>query len=569
MGSLRSKKPPTTHDESLGPAWETLPKSHSATISKSSSAATLTDTNGFSQSTVSSRPPMRARGMTDSGTNLRSGFFTDIVPPNNSQTSQPRVIIRQPSVARIGMPPSAPPKHQLPPPPSRGNSLQRLPSEAISATNSSPSPSLSFASSSSSNRDMSSNQRYSPRQKEKKPSERLTFYQEIDDSRSLQPSSSTSRSLKKALSHQSLGRRSQSSNNPIPSLLPEPLPEMIPRKQRSFHQPKLIIPTLPLSIRHTNTGANPSPSSDSSLLEQRRGSAGLIVAPCRKRLFSGPSNRPSTSQSVMSDDDDRSLFSIRSDSNQTTGSSFFKPWAQSLSPTTISPTSVPSFWDDPPPLSPSHREYIPQQILSPDEMARLDASEEESNVPTRTRVISILSASTMMSSEGEAESVSSDHPTSESVTWDNRASDGPPGRRNSLLSRGLPTSRLPLRPSTSQATMTTSPISHSHLSNSSSSTSHTMTSLPPPPRRPQLKTTFVIAQQTDEPYSIMSLPPPPRKVDKGIHRPSIMRKPSFLEIDDESEDADTDVEEIMGGPIGGSFLDLARESFDTGRGGNE
>jgi hypothetical protein len=44
-----------------------------------------------------------------------------------------------------------------------------------------------------------------------------------------------------------------------------------------------------------------------------------------------------------------------------------------------------------------------------------------------------------------------------------------------------------------------------------------------------------------------------------------MKKPSFLEIDD---DDDTDKEsegETPGEPLHGSFLDLARESFDTVR----
>jgi len=40
-----------------------------------------------------------------------------------------------------------------------------------------------------------------------------------------------------------------------------------------------------------------------------------------------------------------------------------------------------------------------------------------------------------------------------------------------------------------------------------------------------------------------------------------MRKPSFLEIEDDSEE-ESDAES-SGDPIDGSFLDLARESFDS------
>lgn len=50
-------------------------------------------------------------------------------------------------------------------------------------------------------------------------------------------------------------------------------------------------------------------------------------------------------------------------------------------------------------------------------------------------------------------------------------------------------------------------------------------------------------------------------MEKIIHRRSIMRKPSFLDIDDESEDEVTAIP--PGSDIGDSFIDFARESFDT------
>lgn len=52
-------------------------------------------------------------------------------------------------------------------------------------------------------------------------------------------------------------------------------------------------------------------------------------------------------------------------------------------------------------------------------------------------------------------------------------------------------------------------------------------------------------------------------MEKFLRRHSLLRKPSFLEIDDEVTQNPVD----KGGPRGGSpddsFLDLTRESFDT------
>jgi hypothetical protein len=49
-------------------------------------------------------------------------------------------------------------------------------------------------------------------------------------------------------------------------------------------------------------------------------------------------------------------------------------------------------------------------------------------------------------------------------------------------------------------------------------------------------------------------------VEKSLHRRSILRKPSFLDIGDDSDQAtESEVDEL----VTGSFLDLARESFDT------
>jgi len=52
-------------------------------------------------------------------------------------------------------------------------------------------------------------------------------------------------------------------------------------------------------------------------------------------------------------------------------------------------------------------------------------------------------------------------------------------------------------------------------------------------------------------------------VEKALHRRSIARKPSFLDINDDTDEDDSDG--LQDGSMHGSFLDLARESFDSVR----
>ncbi|KAF5385184.1 hypothetical protein D9615_001320 [Tricholomella constricta] len=599
MGSLHRKQSFAAGDQSLGSAWETLIQANISGMAKSGSSTTLTDKNRFSQpeTNPTPRPPMRARGMTDSGAGQRSGFLATeaagpsasaahqfSTPSQASSTSSPRVIIRQPSVSRIGLPPSAPPRHELPPPPppvldhrQRDDDFEMVVPLSTGSTSSS---SLSFASSVTSNREVLYSRTYSPRQKEKKPLERsVSNKAEMEGTRDVfskasQPSS-TPRTLKKALSHQSLGRRAHSSNGPVPALAPEPpLPTKSPRKQRSFHQPKVPLPTIPHPLRNTNSvGSQLSPTESQPIIEQRRGSAGGISIPGRKRLFSGSNGRrPSTSQCIFPDDDSRSVFSVRSESDQNAGASFFQIMRQPLSPATTS-----SFWDeganDQTPSSPQRttHEYTPQQIMSPAEMAKLEESVEELSTPGRQRGLSILSASTLVTSDGEDESLSGVGFFPESSDSANESATTEMARSNSVMYKGLTVPpRLSIRPSTSQGSMSIPSTSNPNTPKSSPSTP-SITSLPPPPRRTRPRPAFV----PDEPPIITALPPPPGRkfvrpkisFEKALHRRSIMRKPSFLEIDDDT-DKDTDVESPAE-PTSGSFLDLARESFDTVRSTSE
>ncbi|KAG6821406.1 hypothetical protein H0H93_014203 [Arthromyces matolae] len=576
LGSLHRKQSLMSGDRALGSAWESLSLSNK--IKDGPSTVLPSEKNRFSQPEATSvpRPAMRARGMTDSSM-ARPSF-----PPQDAEASTsslshmssgPRVIIRQPSVSRIGLPPSAPPTQKLPPPPlvkAPQFKADRHDAVTSASTNSASSSSVSFTSSLASQTDILVNQRYIPRKKETATA---------DISISLGPASASSpqalhppmatHSLKKATSHHALGRR------PPPSTISVPLPHVevpagskFPRKQHSFTHPKLPLP--PLSpVRSSTSAASTSVIESLSPTEQKRGNSGGLTLPGRKRLFSYGSNtrRPSTSQAIPTEDDSLSILSVRSFPEQGTSPALFKPLVQPLSPT---PSS--SFWDEgslgdqtsPKTRVVSH-EYTPQHIMTPAEMAKLEASVDESastDTYDRKRALSILSTSTTMSMLSNGGLVT---PPVDLGT------DIPPlkvtsktkviARSPSLIQTGLsPAPRRPVRPSTSQAT-----VSSPTLSERSSPISPTpsMTSLPPPPRKARPRVALV--EDDSNPPSLPLLPSrvrPQVSVEKALHRKSIMRKPSFLEINDSDEyatDLDSPEEPF------GSFLDLARESFDTSR----
>ncbi|KAG6817744.1 hypothetical protein H0H87_004535 [Tephrocybe sp. NHM501043] len=589
VGSLHRKQSLMAGDQSLGSAWESISSqaTKSAMAKATSPSASTPDKNRFSQpeANPTPRPPMRARGMTDSRAGHQpyiNAHKSTTAPTSSSHTPRgpsPRVIIRQPSASRIGLPTSAPPTQGLPPPPvvecrnEQDDDFELVP--PVVSTCSASSSTVSFASSTSSRKDIMFNQSYSPRKKPKPLLSRSSSAgaaSVLDTSHTGLVASAPPHTLKKAMSHQSFGRRPPPSNNSVPLPLPEiPAPSKAPRKQRSFHQPKFPLPPLSPLRPSTSFGTQTSsPVADiSAPTEQRRGSG--LSLPGRKRLFSGSnSRRPSTSQAAFTEENDsQSIFSVRSVPDQNTGSSIFKSMGQPLSPTLHS-----SFWDEGSPLDNSSRtishEYTPQQIMTPAEMAKLEASVDVLETPDRQRTLSVLSASTMTSvlSGGElgtspANSVLAD------VGSINAATNKLMARSTSLMQKGLSAPpMLSVRPSTSQAGMTSPTISERNYPISSPlSPSPSMTSLPPPPRRPRPRPTLV----DDDPI-LPSLPPPPGRrfvrpkisVEKLLHRRSIMRKPSFLEISDDESDNDTDMGSLEE-PPSGSFLDLARESFDTTR----
>ncbi|KAF9015607.1 hypothetical protein BDQ17DRAFT_1341348 [Cyathus striatus] len=524
--------------------------------------------------------PLRSRGMTDCGPARRPSILSSR-PTSRSGSSHksisqvpvsPRVVVRQPSMSRIGSPPSAPPTHDLPATPLSPVKDQYADDEYVNHPGhaSTSSSGLSFVYSLTHRKDLLvPESTLSPRQRDKRPPDRgLPFESDYalrarSKSKSSHSPPTSPRILKKASSQSSLGKRAAlPSGSTLSPSTSDKASEKAPRKQRSFQIP---LPPLPNPLRHANSLGPASPpvseSGSASLLDQRRGSAGSTM-PTRKRLFSGSSlRRPSTSQCTPVDDDSQSIFSLRSDTDRHMPSSRFKTWTTQ--------TPQPSFWEEASPdtmAATPIQDYVPQSIISAAEIAELEASMnaniEISSPQTRPRGLSIMSQSTM-SSDIDTENQITSLPPPVSRSRVNTVS-----RTNSLLFK--PSSvppRVSTRPSTAQPNL--SPGPDESFFRPSSSPPPIITSLPPPPRprnRPK-----IITEPVHSSPLVTSLPPPPRRpvkpkmpAEKSLLRQSLMRKPSFLDIDDET-DGDSDLEDAQDTLNGGSFLDLARESFDTFR----
>lgn len=306
--------------------------------------------------------------------------------------------------------------------PSKRPSTQRLPAppdsqfQEFGSQPSASSSSISFSSAVSVTNDV-----FASLPLQKRPSERSLFSQIIHDhdqpARRLPATGESKtepnspRTLRKALSQSSLSNRNEIAPQlPRPKAPPDPPTEKAPRKQRSFHHPRLPIPPISLPTRMLSSASSanfPSmaDSGNSASAEPRRGSGYSFSG--RKRLFSSNSShsRQSTQPTPTSvtEDGKHSLFSLRSDNNSHFAS--FKPW---LSPTNQSNTPS-SFWDEgisdqalnSPVRSIPDYNYTPQVIMSKAELAKLEASVESSPQFTATRTgdrgFSILSASTMAS----------------------------------------------------------------------------------------------------------------------------------------------------------------------------
>ncbi|KAJ7705970.1 hypothetical protein B0H17DRAFT_1125792 [Mycena rosella] len=452
------------------------------------------ETNRFSQPDPppQPRPAMRARGMTDGGIErsnfLRSDpFVAKPIPSPNSPSasyqsaSSSKIPSRQISLSR----PTPPPSHELPPPPRSAGGHS-----AGSASSSSLTFSVDFMPIA-----------HSPRVKAKTPSPPRPVDSGWEPD---VPSRSPPRTLRKSVSHQSLTKRGHSSSSASSATvpLPEPATVKVPRKQRSFHQHRLPVPAIPLQL---------------PLSEQR---ASEPAQSTRKRLFSGSSaRRPSQSTTPIADDA-RSL---------TTASEHDR------APST-------SCWidTDPPPRSPTSavHEYTPQQIMSPAEMLRVEASVNAAY--QRPRGESIASTSMSMSNFEHEFGLS---PSTSFGGGRSRSNSDHPSMRSSSTSEQANTQDMYYLP---MAPQPPSPLA--------------LMSLPPPPRRTKPRAGSLSRSQSE---IVTPLSPPPRRnlrpkisVEERMHRQSIMRKPSFLDIEDEMDKEPTLLRQ-------GSFLDLTRVSFDS------
>ncbi|KAJ7446449.1 hypothetical protein B0H11DRAFT_379836 [Mycena galericulata] len=450
------------------------------------------DNNRFSQPDPppKPRPVMRARGMTDGGIE-RSNFLRNdpfMARPAKSPPIAPNNPTRQMSLTR----PTPPPSAELPPPPRSPDD----PTLSLNSAGSTSSTSLTFSA------------EFMPIAHSQRVKPKASFEPTVDNSTwEFDSPRNPPRTLRKSMSHQSL-KRGQSASSSSVAPPTEPLNIKVPRKQRSFHRlPVQAVPLqLPLSEQRS---PEPAPSA-------------------RKRLFSTSSSRR-PSQSTLADDV-RSINLIASTEGERPSTS----------------TTPASCWidtDPPPPRSPTH-EYTPQQIMSPAEMLKVEAS-VNATYP-RPRNASIISASTMLSDfesdfgRGLSPSSSfgggrprsnSDHPSVRSATSD-------AGNQDMFY---LPMAPQPPSP----------PV---------------LMSLPPPPRRTKPRAAPPLVRSHSAVATPLT-PPPLRKIlrpkasmEERMHkRQSIMRKPSFLDIDDEM---DKDPPSIA---RQGSFLDLTRGSFDSVR----
>ncbi|KAJ7246320.1 hypothetical protein B0H12DRAFT_1220575 [Mycena haematopus] len=316
-----------------------------------------------------------------------------------------------------------------------------------------------------------------------------------------EPDARIPRTLKKSISHQSLSK--QRSPSTSTAMQPELTAHKEPRKQRSFTQHRLPVPPVPLQL----------PLSESRLSDPPLST--------RKRLFSTSSGRRPSQSTLAISDDARSLNAA--------------PEQEINSPT--------SCWIDTDLPRSSTSEYTPQQIMSPAEMLQVEASVEAAY--QRPRTTSIMSASTALSDFEHDLRLS---PVSPSGGGRKRSNSDRPSIRSSATSEGDVYYNQPLPPQPPSP-----PV---------------LMSLPPPPRRTKSRTTSLSRSQSEV---ITPLSPPPRRnlrpkisVEERMHRRSIMRKPSFLDIDDEF-DKDDMAPQTKSMPRQGSFLDLNRPSFDSVR----
>ncbi|KAF7784059.1 hypothetical protein Agabi119p4_224 [Agaricus bisporus var. burnettii] len=573
------------------------PNSHQKTLSASKSLSNIhknakqadSEIHG-TRSQPNSRPPTRSRGMTQSSPkppSLQEGYIKPrsrcpsspagppaagpgpallaSVPldPHTRPSSRPssaghtsppstvpimriQTISRQTSFQRF-QPPTAPPTFELPPPPkvSEEPALENDFDISPACNQSFSSSNLSFDSSLSLSRGSTG--------KETSDGDNWSFVTnlrpdyESEINHRMKPSLDiiTSPQLLRAHSHPSPDQRfpAGASLASVSEQSAAESPPKVIKKQRSHH--RLGLPPISLGCKNRQAANVPSLPVPTTT-EQRRGDhfnhTSTSVMPTRKRVFSGSSiRRPSTSSGIPSyEDDARSLFSVRSDHEIFTNASPFKPWPIDMS------ASV-SCWDDQSLLSPVRSEYTPQQIMSPEDQAKVEAELDDASIasaltpstfplsPARSRATSMSTVFSDRDSEiipssvfsmpiSESKSIRSPQISTKSLMVEFGDGVGTSVGRRASQARPKPIYQPSRRPSTASGVSSVGFVSSKQTIQSATSefdTSVTDTSsqattaitptasvFPPSIRQPQRKGSDVSSKPLT--VQVQSLPPPPR-----------------------------------------------------------
>ena len=589
-------------------------------IPPSPSSTTLTDAHNKGATVTRSRT--RSRGKVDTGRSGTDPLLSDqkVSSTSSLKAASPLVIIRQPSFTKTQSlrPPTAPPAFELPPTPGdvQPHDFSLLPAfmePTPQSATSSPS-SMSFASSTSSKLgalEVEVHRRDMRRLKDAKKSGKSRPTSPLrDTSRDVHnlasnPSHSSrefspTRTLRKAISIQSIPKWASSGNGNPPSLSAvEDTKSMT--KQRSFYHGRIIPrPSLPASLKQTGVSnasgrdAMPVPEEPkvSVQLPQKSPLSSPVSSPTnvRKRLFSGTSMRCSlSSQTPDPDDDSPSIFSLPTMASPPSLPHSTVPISGSSS---SSKQQLSSFWDDEMPTCPDisneSRDLGPRHILSAADILKFEdmiLDCEKQNGSVRSRENSITSTAppnhpvrTAHDPASPVKSVSSPSASRQFYSF------GAASNR-SLVSGRQRTRDNSLRGKVGDVTNYRPQIGVASLGQAIRSlSSQSLSSLPgltqPPRQRTRPSTSPGIPSPTTEDVplftpgdrssivDLMPLSPPParrsaarRTLDHTASaptlRPVVSRRPSFLDMRD-----DLDREQP---PSDDSFLDMGKISLDTVR----
>jgi hypothetical protein len=410
---------------------------------------------------------------------------------------------------------------------------------------------------------------------------------------------SPTRTLRKAISIQSIPKRASSGNGKLPNLSAvEDTRSMT--KQRSFYHARIPRPSLPASLKQTGASnaserdALPVPEEPkvSIQLPQKSPLSSPVLSPTntRKRLFSGASLRRSlSSQTPDPDDDPPPIFSLPAAASHSSLPHSIVPTSGASS---SSKRQLPSFWDDEMPTYPDvgndSRDIGPRHILSAADILKFEnmiLDCEKQNGFVRSRESSITSPAppnhpvrTAHDAASPVKSVSS--PSASQQFYSLGAASS-----RSLVSGRQRTRGISLQGKVGNVTNGRPQIGATSLGQAvrslSSQSLSSLSGLPQPPRqrtRPSTSSGIPSPTTEDMPLftpgdrssivALMPLSPPParrsaarRTLDHTASaptlRPVVSRRPSFLDMRD-----DLDREQP---PLDDSFLDMGKVSLDTVR----